>query len=397
MFATALITFFILAFVMLAIAWPLMVIIHELGHAIPALLFTKDPVTICIGSFGDFKESKKLSFGRLNIYFKNNPFMWIRGACSSNLDNISTVKIAIIYASGTVFSLLVAIVLCYFAFKFISNGFIKLAGVIFMGASVLGFISSFIPWKHRIKVNNGETTYNDGRLIIDLFFYKNARMQVAAIVNFFRTGKYEDAAQKLETLLSTGYEEENIYRVGIYLYLKMKKFEKADEILKKFEAAFQKDSNDYFNYAMTLSKQDDHIEAIKYYTKSLEINPENSTSLNNRGFSYNLQGKYPEAIKDFDKAIELKPTFAYSYNNRGLAKIKLGKIEEGLADIQYSLKLDDKNAYSYRNLGIYHFDKGEFQEALKLFLKAKELDAETYQIDKDIKEAELALKNSLEK
>ena len=68
--------------------------------------------------------------------------------------------------------------------------------------------------------------------------------------------------------------------------------------------------------------------------------------------------------------------------------LKTGKETEGLSDINYSLQLDKNNSYAYRNLGIYQLDKGEKAEALKLFIKAKELDDTTHQINELLKEAE---------
>src|ERR1700733_4247692 len=45
------------------------ILIHELGHAIPALLFTQKPVTIYAGTFGD-DTSQKFKFGRLTIFVR---------------------------------------------------------------------------------------------------------------------------------------------------------------------------------------------------------------------------------------------------------------------------------------------------------------------------------------
>ena len=45
-------------------------LIHELGHAIPSLLFTEQPVAIHVGSYGYEKNSFKMQLGRLTLYFK---------------------------------------------------------------------------------------------------------------------------------------------------------------------------------------------------------------------------------------------------------------------------------------------------------------------------------------
>ena len=51
-------------------------------------------------------------------------------------------------------------------------------------------------------------------------------------------------------------------------------------------------------------------EAIKYYDKAIELDPNNADAWNNKGLAlYNL-GKYEEAIKYYDKAIEIDPNDA---------------------------------------------------------------------------------------
>ena len=40
---------------------------HEMGHAIPALLFTqKEKVNVFVGTYGDISNSLQLNFGRLS-------------------------------------------------------------------------------------------------------------------------------------------------------------------------------------------------------------------------------------------------------------------------------------------------------------------------------------------
>jgi hypothetical protein len=60
---------------------PVTVLLHELGHAIPAILLTRQKVTIYIGSHGDPKKSLKFKLGLLEGYFRYNPFDWNRGLC----------------------------------------------------------------------------------------------------------------------------------------------------------------------------------------------------------------------------------------------------------------------------------------------------------------------------
>ncbi|HDI72543.1 MAG TPA: tetratricopeptide repeat protein, partial [Candidatus Altiarchaeales archaeon] len=65
-------------------------------------------------------------------------------------------------------------------------------------------------------------------------------------------------------------------------------------------------------------------QAIEYYSKAIEYNPNDASLYNNRGLAYyNLQ-QYDKAIADYTKAIEIKPDFADAYYNRGLAYFRKG-------------------------------------------------------------------------
>ena len=176
--------------------------------------------------------------------------------------------------------------------------------------------------------------------------------------------------------------------MNIFANIQVKKFDKAKKLFDVYNKTFKLSSDDYSNGGLIYSKLHLNDRALILYNKSLKINPKNIYSLNNKGFTLTVLEKYLEAIPLFDEAIKLNTTFAYSYNNRGLSKIKTGKVAEGLIDIKKSINLDPENSYSYRNLGIYHFDIGEIEKARQLFLKAKELDVDTYNIDELIMSTE---------
>ena len=97
--------------------------------------------------------------------------------------------------------------------------------------------------------------------------------------------------------------------------------------------------------------------------------------------------RYHEAIVFTAGAISIYPECAPSFDNRGLNRLRTGLLEEGTTDIQATLKLDDKQPEVYRNLRIYFLLKKEWDETIVLFVKGKEMDQNTLDIDKYILEA----------
>jgi tetratricopeptide (TPR) repeat protein len=362
---------------------PFTVLFHELGHAIPAILLTKQKATIYIGSYGDPEKSLKINFGLLEIFFRYNPFAWRLGLCVPSAKAISINKQIIYTLTGPLASLLIGLIACYFTFAYDLHGFLKLFLIVFVGSALFDLFVNLIPNGTQIKLYDGRITYNDGYSLKQLFYYKRLPKEYSEAVDLYNEQKYADAAVLFEKLVSDT-KDENIYRLAISSYLQDKNYIKAKEVSDAFTLTGKINSDDLSNIALSYSQLGFHDDALKLYDKSLQLNPDNKYSLNNKGYTLNLMDKYEEAISLFDKSIELDPNFAYSHNNRGLAKIKLGQTEEGLQDINRSFELDPNNSYAYMNMGIYHFDKGEFEDALQKFVKAKELDGSTYMIDKYI-------------
>ena len=70
---------------------------------------------------------------------------------------------------------------------------------------------------------------------------------------------------------------------------------------------------------------------------TLEINPRDAESYNNRGKDYYIKGQYDQAIAGYNKALEINPTYSEAYNNRGVAYQGKGKFDLAIADYNKAL------------------------------------------------------------
>lgn len=366
---------------LLTIVRGIVVILHELGHTIPAIILTKQKVSIYIGSYGNPKKSINLKIGLLDVWLSYEMLSWKNGLCVPLAENISINRKIIYVLTGPICSSIFATFYLYLAFLKDFGEFYLLFAVMFFIISILDLIGNLIPNKKPIELFDGKVTYNDGYTLFKLFKYRKFPNQYAEAIDLFNKKEYKKSINIFDYFLKLKLKDENIYRLNMFANMQIKKFERAKELFNNFEQEFKLTSDDYSNAGLIYSKLNMNNESLNFYDKSIELNSENVYSLNNKGFTLTLLEKYSEAIPLFDKAIAIDEFFAYSYNNRGLSKIKTGKIDEGLADIEKSIKLDKNNSYSYRNLGIYHFDIGEIEKARELFLKSKELDEDTHMVD----------------
>src|SRR5579859_2563186 len=92
----------------LLITRPFTVLFHELGHAIPAILLSKEKVTIYVGSYGDPAKSFRVNIGLLEVWFRYNPFKWRSGLTIPSAKGISLDKKIIYTLMGPVASFAIA-------------------------------------------------------------------------------------------------------------------------------------------------------------------------------------------------------------------------------------------------------------------------------------------------
>lgn len=116
-----------------------------------------------------------------------------------------------------------------------------------------------------------------------------------------------------------------------------------------------KDAVEYYNSGMKLALKSDYQEAIKDFSKAIEIDPSYIDAYNFRASTYSRLGNYRAAISDLKKAIEIDPKnpFAPHYN---LARI-------------YSLQNNTQLACEHLKKAIAFWPKNSKVESTKDFQK----------------------------
>ena len=366
---------------------PITVLIHELGHAIPTLLFTTKEVEIYIGSYGNSEGNLPIKIGRLKIFFKYNVLLWNAGLCTRKEGAISIWKELIILFSGPVFSLVSGVFVCYCSFFYSSDEKIHFLGFIFLGSSILDFSANIFPNQRSIRLDDGSLVYNDGQQIIQLIKYRILPLEYRVANKLYNQKEYGKAGEIYLKMLNKGIIKHYIFKMTILSLLFAKVYEKAKKTHYQFAYQFHLDSNDYSNMGYIYAELNDLDKSIEMYEESLKINPKNIDALNNRGYQYTLKKEFEKAIIDFDKAIALNEDYTYALNNRGYVKMELGLLEEGLVDIKQSILKDGNNPHAHRNLGIYYLYTKNKQQAITSLERAYALDADTHLINELIEKA----------
>ena len=368
---------------LLALLWFFMGVLHELGHALAALLLFRGPVTVYLGSYGRPTGHWHFRVGRLQVYLAYNLLLWRGGYCECPGATPEPWKQAIFIAAGPLLPVLLTGIATQISFTQ-PVYFLRALAILLLVMAVIGAFFNLLPHRKPVFLNDSTSpTYNDGQSLKNQWrsvqLTRKIRAQFLEAEYHRLTGKYAESAAIYAEILPQLVPDPDILRPAFYVLTDAGRYDEAlalsEQFQTQFGAAFTND--DRFTRALVLSRLGQHWAAIEAYTALIEQPEPYLMAYNNRGYTYNLLGEYARAVADFDHTLAHDAAHAYAHNNRGLALLRLGQEAAGLADIQHGLQLDPANAYGYRNLGIYHLARGEYSTALAHFEQAHQLDPTT--------------------
>ncbi|MGR3177709.1 MAG: tetratricopeptide repeat protein [Candidatus Anammoxibacter sp.] len=120
-------------------------------------------------------------------------------------------------------------------------------------------------------------------------------------------------------------------------------------------------------------KETDINKKVAYYTKAIELDPNDAIAYSNRGVSYNDLKEYEKAIIDCTKAIELDPNDAITYYNRGISYSSLKEHEKVISDYTKAIESDPNYANVYINFPEVLIITGKYKESLEIIEKASSI------------------------
>jgi len=350
------------------------IILHELGHAIPILCWSKGNVAIFIGSHGNERGSFRWRIGRLELYVLKNPILWCRGGLCRPQDRLSPVRQMLCIAMGPAASLVTALLCWWLLSRNVMTGDagIAVTALLIVAASLL--VGSVFP-SYRLRVaTSGKLLYNDARLFLRTWKQRKLPPEYWEALEYGGKKMYREAAGVCESLILEGHNDAEILRLANGCHLALRNFDRAMELRELIRAKYGFSADDYVNDGFYKCQLGKYEQARTSFLKALEIERENPLALYNYGYVLVVLGYPKESLPYFEKVIRVRPLFAYVYAGRAWARMNLGEWEEGLADVEKSLEADDQHAEAWRVKGLYHFEKRSMEEAYRAFARAKELD-----------------------
>ncbi len=114
-----------------------------------------------------------------------------------------------------------------------------------------------------------------------------------------------------------------------------------------------------YDYATCLLHVGRNEDAIRFFDKALQLDPEFPWAYFNRGVAHHLMSNFKDAIEDYKQALKRRPSYALGYNNLALAKRQLGDLVGADADVAKTLSLDSHYAPAYFNRATILLNSGD--------------------------------------
>jgi tetratricopeptide (TPR) repeat protein len=147
-----------------------------------------------------------------------------------------------------------------------------------------------------------------------------------------------------------------------------------EQVLGEYDLSTYVDSSTlYFYIGYSYGELEEVEQSIQNYSKSIELNPNNSMAYNNRGLIYDQLGEYVLALQDLNKVIEITPQSAVAYVNRGAIYYSLEDYARAIQDLDQAIKINPQLGDSHYNLGLVYKNSGDYERAIRAFDKAAEL------------------------
>ena len=160
--------------------------------------------------------------------------------------------------------------------------------------------------------------------------------------------------------------------------------EKREEVLADFEQLSKRKkytAADYYNLGFLYEQVGGKEEAIRFYTKAVQMKPDYKDSLYNLANLYRDAGNYKLAMGLYGRLVHFHPKFVQGYLNMGLIFNALGDKQRARQFYLKVIALDPGNGDAYFNLGYLSESQGDLSGAVNYYEKAVEVapkNAEAY-------------------
>jgi tetratricopeptide (TPR) repeat protein len=194
-----------------------------------------------------------------------------------------------------------------------------------------------------------------------------ANLQLCPILyNHGATEKGREVLNKLLTLREKATPQEE-YQIDLLDAGINGNIQKQMDLSAKWLDQYPDDRDANFNLATIHYNRQKYSEAIHYYNKVLEIDPNYNNATNILGYSYANIGDYENAISAMKRYKEQAPDEPNPYDSMGEIYSYKGDFKNAEKEFRKAININDDFLFARIGLGNVLLEKGQYKKALKTF------------------------------
>lgn len=203
------------------------------------------------------------------------------------------------------------------------------------------------------QLGNMAYTRDDYEDALDLFgkYEEFSKKDITDYLYWYRKGftynalkQYNNAKESLNRSLSYRNDNMNTFLELGFACFKLKQ---DDDAIRHYKSAIAIDPKSHIPYngiaEVYRDNRKDMNEAMKWYRKTLDMNPTERKASYGMGYCLNSKEQFSEAVSYLKTAIEKEPTYTAAYVELGYSYYKTGKDPDAETNFKKAMELNPKN------------------------------------------------------
>lgn len=158
------------------------------------------------------------------------------------------------------------------------------------------------------------------------------------------TGNYAGASITYGRLIEMGTADAGLLLNRAECYRKTGELAKASADIARYLAFYPENKKAIGMAGKTEMAKGDNLKALEYFSKNLKLYPNDAQCYVDRANSYFAAKSWDWAVKDYSMSLDLQPDNSDAWLNKGLSLLNLGKTSDACHDFRKSFSLGNKRA-----------------------------------------------------
>ena len=199
---------------------------------------------------------------------------------------------------------------------------------------------------------------------------KTLQDKITSALEHFSNGRIKETLFIIEALIKDYPDESKLFNISGACYVQKGELDTAVKYYEKSIIINPEYAEAHFNLAKALQEKKLFESSIISYKKALKIKPQYAEAHNNLGGVFQELGRLEDASKCYESAILINPNYAAALYSLGKVFQSLGKLKDAVKNLNKVLEIKPNIAPLHNDLGIILNELGQKELAIKHFKKA---------------------------